>query len=55
MLFENSDSGEMMHGFTENYIKICAPFNPELINNVVDIVVGDYNEEEMAMNAIFEG
>ena len=55
VLFENCDSGEMMHGFTENYIKICAPFNPELINNVVDIVVGDYNEEEMAMNAIFEG
>ncbi|NLX80013.1 MAG: tRNA (N(6)-L-threonylcarbamoyladenosine(37)-C(2))-methylthiotransferase MtaB [Proteiniphilum sp.] len=55
VLFENSVRGEMMHGFTENYIKICAPFNPELINNVVDIVVGDYNEEEMAMNAIFEG
>lgn len=54
VLFENTVSGDMMHGFTENYIKICAPFNPELINSLVDIKVGEYNEEEMAMNAIFE-
>lgn len=54
-LFEHTQRGEMMHGFTENYIKVCAPYNPELINNVVDIKVGEYNEEEMAMNAIFVG
>lgn len=53
VLFEHTRRGNMMHGFTENYIKICAPFNPDIINEVVDIKVGDYNEEEMAMNAIF--
>ncbi len=53
VLFEHTRRGNMMHGFTENYIKICAPYNPELINNVVDIKVGEYNEDEMAMNAIF--
>ncbi len=55
VLFEHTQRGNMMHGFTENYIKICAPYNPELINNVLNIKVGEYNEEEMAMNAIFEG
>ncbi len=55
VLFEHTQRGEMMHGFTENYIKVCAPYNPELINSVVDIKVGEYNEEEMAMNAIFVG
>ncbi len=55
VLFEHTQRGNMMHGFTENYIKICAPYNPELINNVVEITVGEYNEEEMAMNAIFVG
>lgn len=53
VLFEHTQRGEMMHGFTENYIKVCAPYNPELINSVVDIKVGEYNEDEMAMNAIF--
>lgn len=53
VLFEHTHHGEMMHGFTENYIKICAPYNPELINNVTEIEVGTYNDEEMAMNAVF--
>ena len=53
VLFEHTRHGEMMHGFTENYIKVCAPYNPELINNVTEIEVGIYNDEEMAMNAVF--
>lgn len=53
VLFENTRHGEMMHGFTENYIKLCAPYNAKLINTVTEVTVGEYNEEEMAMSAIF--
>lgn len=53
VLFEHTRRGNMMHGFTENYIKICAPFNPDIINEVIEIKVGEYNAEEMAMSAIF--
>ena len=42
-----------MHGFTENYIKLYADYNPDLINKAIEVEVGEYNEEEMAMKAIY--
>lgn len=53
VLFEHTRHGKMMHGFSENYVKLFAPYNPELINRVVEVTVGDYNEDEMVMQAIF--
>lgn len=53
VLFEHTAHGEMMYGFTENYIKLCAPYNPALINTVTEVKIGEYNEEEMAMDAVF--
>lgn len=32
-----------MHGFTENYIKIEAPFDPEYINRVTGITITPEN------------
>ena len=26
-----------MYGFTDNYIKVAVPFNPELVNQLVDV------------------
>lgn len=51
VLFEHTRHGKMMHGFTENYVKLCAEYMPSLINTVVEVSVGDYNDDEMAMNA----
>jgi hypothetical protein len=28
-----------MHGFTENYVKVKTPFNPELINTLQPVVL----------------
>lgn len=53
VLFEQSRHGNMMHGFTENYVKLYAPYNPLLINEIKEVAVGDYNEEEVAMQAVF--
>ena len=37
VLFESDNSHGFMHGFTENYIKVKTPFNPELVNQVVPV------------------
>ena len=28
-----------IHGFTENYVKIKAPWNPELVNTTLEITL----------------
>ncbi len=35
VLFEGHNKNEMMEGYTDNYIKITAPYNAEWINNLV--------------------
>lgn len=52
VLFEHTRHGNKMHGFTENYVKLCADYNPALVNTISEAVVGGYDEEEMAMKAI---
>ena len=52
VLFEHTRRGELMHGFTENYIKLSAAFNPDLINQMTDAEVGAYDAEEMTMKAV---
>lgn len=34
VLFEKQDKNKMMEGFTDNYIKITAPFNKDWVNNI---------------------
>jgi hypothetical protein len=29
----------MMEGYTGNYLRISRPFDPALINNIIDIVI----------------
>ncbi len=42
-----------MHGFTENYVKLYADYDPHFVNRILDVQVGAYDEEEMAMKAEF--
>jgi threonylcarbamoyladenosine tRNA methylthiotransferase MtaB len=34
VLFERQDKNNMMEGFTDNYIKITAPYNAAWVNNI---------------------
>ena len=34
VLFENKNKEGYIYGFTENYIRVKTPWNPELINTV---------------------
>ncbi len=37
VLFESENKQGYIHGFTENYIKVKTPWNPELVNTIRDI------------------
>ncbi|NCO64086.1 MAG: tRNA (N(6)-L-threonylcarbamoyladenosine(37)-C(2))-methylthiotransferase MtaB [Flavobacteriales bacterium] len=37
VLFENENKEGYIHGFTENYVKVKTPWNPELINTLHEI------------------
>ena len=39
VLFEGNNKNNMMEGYTDNYIKITAPYKKELINNITDWVI----------------
>ncbi len=39
VLFESTDRKGMMEGYTGNYIRISRPYNPELIGEIVDIII----------------
>ena len=52
VLFEHTKRGEKMHGFTENYLKMYADYDASLVNRVIEVEVGAYDEDEMAMKAI---
>ena len=39
VLFEKQQQGSMMEGYTDNYIRVLAPFKKEWVNRVVDWTV----------------
>jgi threonylcarbamoyladenosine tRNA methylthiotransferase MtaB len=45
VLFEHENKNGIMHGFTENYIKISHPFDETLVNQSVKIMAKALNEE----------
>lgn len=45
VLFENDVEEGMMHGFTENYIRVAAKYDPLLINELKKVVLTSINEK----------
>lgn len=45
VLFEGENKEGYIHGFTENYVKVKAPWNPELINTLHEIVLTEIDED----------
>ena len=39
VLFESTERGGTMEGYTGNYIRIARPYDPALVNTLVDIVI----------------
>jgi threonylcarbamoyladenosine tRNA methylthiotransferase MtaB len=45
VIFEHENKAGYMFGFTENYIRLKAPFNLDLCNIPVKIKIGDFHED----------
>jgi threonylcarbamoyladenosine tRNA methylthiotransferase MtaB len=37
VLFESTDRNGIMYGYTDNYLRVRAPFNTALINTICDV------------------
>lgn len=48
VLFENDIADGLMHGFTGNYIRVAAPYDPLLVNTLNHIRITGLNEKGMA-------
>lgn len=47
VLFEAENKEGYIHGFTENYVKVKAPWNPELVNTLQQLKLTEIDEEGM--------
>jgi threonylcarbamoyladenosine tRNA methylthiotransferase MtaB len=54
VLFEHAQHGKKMRGFTENYVKVEADYNPNWINKLVDVTLCNFKEDETNGNCYFE-
>ena len=39
VLFESTDKNGMMEGYTGNYIRVSRPYDPDLIGQIVDVII----------------
>jgi len=45
VLFESENKEGYIHGFTENYIKVKTPWNPDLVNTLQQISLTKIDED----------
>ena len=45
VLFESDNKAGYIHGFTENYVKVKAPWNPELVNTIHQVNLTNIDDD----------
>ena len=45
VLFESTDRKGMMYGYTDNYLRVCAPYNTQIINTICSAKLVDFDED----------
>ena len=45
VLFENEENNGVMHGFTQNYVKVKTPYNPDLANTFCKIKMEEIDRD----------
>ena len=45
VLFESENKEGYIHGFTENYVKVKTPWNPELVNTLHEVTLTEIDED----------
>ncbi|WP_413789400.1 tRNA (N(6)-L-threonylcarbamoyladenosine(37)-C(2))-methylthiotransferase MtaB [Leptobacterium meishanense] len=48
VLFEGENKQGYIHGFTENYVKVKAPWNPELVNTLQEVKLTEIDIDGLA-------
>ncbi len=51
VLLEKSRTKGVMHGFTNNYIRVEVPVSEDLDNQIVRVRLGDFNQDRSALCA----
>ena len=54
VLFEGENKEGYIHGFTENYVKVKAPWNPELVNTLQEITLTEIDEDGLVRFKVSE-
>ncbi|MCB0454726.1 MAG: tRNA (N(6)-L-threonylcarbamoyladenosine(37)-C(2))-methylthiotransferase MtaB [Flavobacteriaceae bacterium] len=54
VLFEGENKEGYIHGFTENYVKVKAPWNPELVNTLQQITLTEIDEDGLVRFKVSE-
>jgi threonylcarbamoyladenosine tRNA methylthiotransferase MtaB len=54
VLFEGENKEGYIHGFTENYVKVKAPWNPELVNTLQEIILTEIDEDGLVRFKVSE-
>jgi threonylcarbamoyladenosine tRNA methylthiotransferase MtaB len=44
VLFESEQDGELMYGFSDNYIKVQTNYNPTLVNKTVHVKIENISD-----------
>ncbi|MDR1679011.1 MAG: tRNA (N(6)-L-threonylcarbamoyladenosine(37)-C(2))-methylthiotransferase MtaB [Prevotellaceae bacterium] len=53
VLWESTRKGNAMHGFTENYVRVSAPFDKSKINTVEKLILAGFSDEDtIALSAV---
>ncbi len=53
VLFESEEKGSMMSGFTDNYVKVVADYDPLLVDTVIPVTLNQV-DSEFLMHGVFE-
>ena len=52
VLWEAKKDGEVMYGFTENYVRVERPYDKKRVNTAETVTLDDWNEDKTALKAI---
>jgi threonylcarbamoyladenosine tRNA methylthiotransferase MtaB len=51
VLFEKGKKNNLIHGFTENYVRVEAPWRSDWENRSIPLILGDFNADRSALQA----
>ena len=52
VLFEKGKKSDLIHGFTENYLRVEAAWRSDWENRSIRLILGDFNADQSALKAV---